>query len=48
MAFRTRHRFVGIDQFEICKIVVEGLAIELIDVGVASFVVGVALIALQL
>lgn len=38
---------MGIDQFVVCKIVVEGLAIELIDVGVASFVIGVALFALK-
>ena len=38
---------MSVDQFEVCEIVVEGFAIELTDVGVATLVIGVALVAWQ-
>jgi hypothetical protein len=48
MTAAARHGFVGITQLEIRKGVVEGFAIELDDVGVSSFVIGVAVSAFLL
>ena len=41
----TGHAPVGIDQFEICKIMVEGLAVELTNVGTTTLVLGMTTIA---
>ena len=39
----TGHTPVGIDQFEICKIMVESLAVELTNVGPSSLVIGMTM-----